>query len=148
MHIIDPELFQIFNPKKSLSAMRHIIDFLDHIQRGMNPEADPHMWPYCMKTDMTVEELREKLEKMGFCLDYPFQHYKDQSLSGHLFYKDGHQLHIRAFPLKRSGFGLKAHYEWCAETNPVKHLACRDISYPNGCRKFKKLWTTKDAKVT
>ena len=120
--------------------MTHIIEFLDHVQRGMNPEADPRMWPFCIRTELDLESLKNKLEELGFSLNYPFQHYKDQSLSGHIFYDDGHQLHLRAYPLKSGGFGLKAHYEWSAETNPIRHLACKDISYPRGCRMIRKLW--------
>jgi len=120
--------------------MEHVISFFDHIQRGMNPDADPHRWPYCIETKMSVEELREKFDGLGFKLDYPFQHYKEQVLSGHLFYDDGRQLHMRAFPMGEGKYGLKAHYEWCAEQYPLKHLACQDLSYPRGCKMLRKLW--------
>ena len=148
MRVLKPEIMQLLNPRKSHAAVNYITEFFDHIQRGMNPEADPHIWPYCFKTELEFEKLREKLEEIGFKLDYPFQHYKDQALSGHIFYKDGHQLHMRAFPLKKGGYGLKAHYEWSAETNPIRHLACKDISYPKGCRMLKKLWFGPEAKGT
>ena len=148
MRIIKPELFELFNPKKSLSAIKHLIDFFDHIQRGMNPDADPHRWPHCITTNLDMEQLRGRLLELGFHLDYPFQHYKEQTLSGHLFYDDGHQLHLRAFHLDSGGFALMAHYEWGAEKYPLRHLACKDLSYPRGCKMLKKLWNRKVKKDT
>lgn len=140
MRVISPEYFELFNPKKSLPAVEYVINFFDHIQRGMNPNADPNRWPLCIRTHRNLENLRDKLESMGFLLDYPFQHYKDQVLSGHKFFDDGHQLHVRVFPTKGGDYGIKAHYEWNAEYHPFRHLACSDLSYPKGCRMFKKLW--------
>jgi hypothetical protein len=109
----------------------------------MNPDADPHKWPNCIETDLEMVQLRDELIELGFHLDYPFQHYKEQTLSGHIFYKDGHQLHIRAFHLTKGGFALMAHYEWSAERFPLRHLACKDLSYPEGCKMLKKLWKGK-----
>lgn len=143
MKLLRPEILELLNPEKSHRAMHILIEFFDHIQRGMNPEADPLVWPYCFKTDMVLEDLKERLADIGFSLEYPFKHYKYEALSGHIFYEDGHQLHLRAFPLKKGGYGIKAHYEWSAETNPIRHLACKDISYPLGCRMLKKLWPEK-----
>jgi len=120
----------------------HLIDFFDHIQRGMNHGADPRIWGHCLRTDLGICQIRMQLEGLGAMLDYPFQHYKKQCLSGHVFYPDGHQLHIRVFPLKK-GYGIKAHYEWNAEYHPLRHLACKDLSYPTGCRMLKKLWGTR-----
>jgi hypothetical protein len=120
-------------------VVHRAINLFDHIQRGMNPEADPKIWPFCIKTKEDLPSIRQKLSDMRAVIDYPFQHYKKQSLSGHIFYLDRHQLHIRVFPLK-VGYGLKAHYEWNAKYCPLKHLACKDLSYPEGCRRLKRLW--------
>lgn len=108
----------------------------------MNPGADPRIWKHCITTDMDICEIRKRLVELGATLDYPFQHYKKQCLSGHIFYPDTHQLHIRVFPLGH-GFGMKAHYEWNAEFHPLRHLACNDLSYPKGAGILKRLWAGK-----
>lgn len=137
-----PQNLNAFRHERIMSLVVHLIDFFDHIQRGMNHGADPRIWKHCITLDMGICEIRDRLIELGATLDYPFQHYKKQCLSGHVFYPDAHQLHIRVFPLKH-GFGMKAHYEWNAEFHPLRHLACKDLSYPKGAKMLKRLWAGK-----
>jgi hypothetical protein len=139
LRLLSPDNLRAFRHDRIHGLVVRLIDLFDHIQRGMNHGADPRQWKHCINTDLDLCEIRERLVKLGATLDYPFQHYKRQCLSGHIFYPDAHQLHIRVFPLKK-GYGLKAHYEWNAEFHPLRHLACKDLSYPEGARMLRRLW--------
>lgn len=72
--------------------------------------------------------------------------YSNQVSSGHIYLKNGKQLHIRVYSHPK-GFMLKAHEEWHGVTHPILHIMYANLDYEKGYRMLKRLIEKSKVKV-
>jgi hypothetical protein len=94
-------------------------------------------------TDIVVELPQRKIlkimESWGCELNHPNQYeYPGQIASGHIYLKNGKQLHIRVTEHPK-GYMMKAHEEWHGITHPILHIMYANLDYEKGYRMLKRL---------
>ena len=131
---IDPEHIKVHVP-------RIFIDFVHDFRVWLHPRYSDKDSEASIITDMTLEEIKTKLQKWGCEINNPNQYwYPTQVASGHIALENGKQFHVRVFQLENGTYELKAHTEWEGLAHPIKHTLYMGLDYENGYQMLKKFW--------
>jgi hypothetical protein len=112
-------------------------DFLKHL----NPRFDDDGHRESFRTRHPLVDIRHRLKRLGLDMDSINQFvYPDQVLSGHLYFRNGRQLHVRVRRISKGLFKVQAHTEWNARYHLFRHILYADLDYEEGLQMVKKLW--------
>lgn len=105
---------------------------------GLNPIYSDEHYDTGMIIDISLAKLKNLMESWGCELNHPNQfEYPHQVASGHIYLKNGKQLHIRVVE-KPEGYELKGHVEWHGVTHPILHMLYAHLDYQKGFEMLKK----------
>ena len=125
---------------------RWLVSLAHRFRTGLNPQYGDDGHPGMLTTRHPLVVVRSRLVRLGFDLDSINQFvYMDQVLSGHLYFKNGRQLHIRVRRLGKGHFSLQAHTEWNARYHMLRHIMYADLDYEEGIHMLRMMWTRASA---
>lgn len=107
----------------------------------LNPSFDDDGHPEGFRTRVPLVEIRSRLKRLGFDMDSINQFvYDDQVASGHLYFGNGRQLHVRVRRRGKGHFRIQAHTEWNARYHLFRHILYLDLDYEEGFQMMRRLW--------
>lgn len=125
----------------NFAVPRWIVNGTHEFRRKLNPRYDDDGHPEKFFTRHPLFVIRSRLRGLGFELDTINQFsYPDQVLSGHLYFRNGRQLHVRVRRISKGYFKIQAHTEWNARYYLFRHIMYADLDYEEGYEMFIKMW--------
>lgn len=107
----------------------------------LNPRYADEIYDTDLYTRLPLETIISIMESWGCKINDENQYwYPNQVASGHLFFTNGRQLHIRVYDHGNGLYSLKAHVEWDGMIRPVMHIMYAGLDYYKGYRILKHLW--------
>jgi hypothetical protein len=104
---------------------------------ALNPIYSDEHYDTGLVIDLPIKKIENLLSSWGCELNHPNQfEYPNQVLSGHLYLKNGKQLHIRVKKVDK-GLELKGHVEWHGVTHPILHMLYANLDYEKGYQMVK-----------
>ena len=117
------------------------IDVVHEVRVIINPKYADEFYKKALNVKVSLKKIEEKMRVWGAELNHPNQFkYPNQVSSGHLYFNNGKQLHIRVKYLTGGKYELKGHVEWHGVPHPVKHMMYMDLDYDLGYDIMKELW--------
>jgi hypothetical protein len=104
---------------------------------ALNPIYSDEHYKTGLVVDLPLKKVEKLLLSWGCEVNHPNQYeYKNQVASGHIYLKNGKQLHIRVKKVKK-GLELKGHVEWHGVTHPILHMLYANLDYEKGYKMIK-----------
>ncbi len=129
---MDEDTIKIYIPK-------FMLRWAHKFRVALNPIYSDEHYNTGIKLDMSLDKLENLMESWGCELNHPNQYeYRHQVASGHLYLKNGKQLHIRVTE-RLEGYELKAHLEWHGVTHPILHMLYANLDYQKGYEMLKRI---------
>ena len=120
---------------------RILVRLYHEFLKSLNPRFDDDGHRESFRTRLPLVEIRSRLKRLGFDMDSINQFvYDDQVLSGHLYFGNGRQLHVRVRRRGKGLFKVQAHTEWNARYHLFRHILYQDIDYEEGLEMVRKRW--------
>ena len=111
---------------------KFILHWAHKFRVTLNPRYSDEHYKTGIVLDLSKKGVEDLLTSWGCELNHPNQYiYSNQILSGHIYLKNGKQLHIRVKKVK-NGFELKGHVEWHGVTHPILHMLYANLDYEKG----------------
>ena len=122
-------------------APRWLVRFTHAFRGSLNPHYDDDGHPEYFATRLPLVMVRNRFKRLGFDLDSINQFvYEDQVLSGHLYFKNGRQLHVRVRRVGMRVLRIQAHTEWNARYHMLRHIMYADLDYEEGLSMMRTMW--------
>jgi hypothetical protein len=120
---------------------KFLTDVVHEIRVIINPKYADEYYDTGIFTVKKMKKIEEKLASWGCELNHTNQFkYTTQVSSGHLYFSNGKQLHIRVKFISGGKYELKGHVEWHGVAHPFRHMMYADLDYELGHKILKELW--------
>jgi hypothetical protein len=127
---------------------KFLIDVVHEVRVLLNPIYADEYYAKSIMTRTRLKTIEEKMKSWGCELNHPNQFkYPNQVSSGHLYFSNGKQLHIRVKYIAGGKYELKGHVEWHGVPHPIKHMMYMDLDYDLGYDIMKELWDASEEKL-
>jgi hypothetical protein len=118
-----------------------LIDVVHEIRVIINPKYADEFYEQAILVRNPLKKIEEKMVSWGCELNHNNQFkYPNQVSSGHLYFGNGKQLHIRVKFIAGGKYELKGHVEWHGVPHPIRHMMYFDLDYELGYKVMKDLW--------
>ena len=109
----------------------------------LNPRYADENYDTDIYTELPLETIIQILASWGCRINDPNQYwYPNQVASGHIYFTNGRQLHIRVYEHEDGRYSLKAHVEWDGMVRPIMHIMYAGLDYHKGYRILRHLWNS------
>lgn len=123
---------------------KFLTDIVHEVRVLINPRYADEFYQTGILTEMPLKKVEEKMKSWGCEMNHHNQYkYPTQVSSGHIYFTNGRQLHIRVKFISGGKYELKGHVEWHGVSHPIRHMMYADLDYDLGYKILKKLWNAK-----
>lgn len=120
---------------------KFLIDVVHEVRVLINPKYADEYYDKSIMVKVPLRKIEEKMLMWGCELNHPNQYkYPNQVSSGHLYFGNGKQLHIRIKFIAGGKYEIKGHVEWHGVPHPFRHMMYADLDYDLGYNILKELW--------